>query len=414
MLSGVSCGALLRQTAENRRWKLVSRVRAHVAATRIGASASHYCVTMALAAMLLPFGAVTHLSFEPPIYLLALFGKVAFTSVILAAILHVIGMPLSATIAAFRKSPARLIAPMVAGCALVSVLGWSAGLLFTAATFVVVEFLHRHPTHRLRVVCSFVVPALYLLVVIVLMFYYNAIAASVRNPGAYDHVFMGLDSWFGLNVPEMSKLAVNTFPPQLLSWSETIYFGMFNILGATLILIALDGGMWRAMRFVGGVALAYYVTLALFVVFPNQGPYSLCLDHASHFPSDLRSYQIHFALLDEAERLYGHASTMLTAGGYFVSFPCMHVVKPTLALWYLRGYTKIAWLLAAYLMVLPVAIMLLEMHYFVDIPVGFAIAGIVIVITDPTALRRVQQLLRYGVYGGRPAKPAIHVTSSTS
>ena len=78
-----------------------------------------------------------------------------------------------------------------------------------------------------------------------------------------------------------SKLAVDTFPPQLLSWAETIYFGMFNILGATLILIALDGGMWRAMRFVGGVALAYYVTLALFMAFPNQVPVlTWPLDHA--------------------------------------------------------------------------------------------------------------------------------------
>jgi len=401
MLSGASSGALSGHTSDDRRSRFLSRVRFHVSATRIAPSAWHYWVTLSLAALLLPLGAVTRLSFAPPIYLLALFAKVAFSSVILAAILHVIDTPLSATIAVFRNRPIRLAAPAVMGCALVSLFGWSAGLLFTAATFVVVEFLYRHPKHRLKVACSVLFPALYLLGVIVLMFYYNAIAASVRNPGAYDPAFMRLDSWFGFNVPAMSKLAVDTFPPQLLSWAETIYFGMFNILGATLILIALDGGMWRAMRFVGGVALAYYVTLALFMAFPNQGPYSLCLDHASSFPSSLRSYPIHFALLDEAARLYRHSSTMLTAGGYFISFPCMHVVKPTLALWYLRAHKKIGWLLAAYLLVLPVAIVLLEMHYFVDIPVGFAIAAIVIVISDSAALRSVQRLLQDCLHAGR-------------
>ena len=411
MLSEASSGALSVHNAEDRRSRLLSRVRFHVSATRIAPVAWHYWVTLALAAMLMPLGAVTRLSFEPPIYLLALFAKVAFSSIILAAILHVIDTPLSTTITAFRNRPVRLMAPAVMGCALVSLFGWSAGLPFTAAAFVAVEFLYRHPKHRLRIVCSLLFPALYLLVVIILMFYYNAIAASVRNPGAYDPAFMRLDSWLGFNVPAMSKLAVDTFSPQLLSWAETIYFGMFNILGATLILIALDGGMWRAMRFVGGVALAYYVTLALFMVFPNQGPYSLCLDHASSFPSGLRSYPIHFALLDEAARLYQHSSTMLTSGGYFISFPCMHVVKPTLALWYLRAHKKIGWLLAAYLLVLPVAIILLEMHYFVDIPVGFAIAAMVIVISDSAALRSAQRLLQGRLHFGRSQKRAIPVSS---
>ena len=67
----------------------------------------------------------------------------------------------------------------------------------------------------------------------------------------------------------------------------------------------------------------------------------------------------------------------------------------------LRAHKKIGWLLAAYLLVLPVAIVLLEMHYFVDIPVGFAIAAIVIVISDSAALRSVQRLLQDCLHAGR-------------
>jgi hypothetical protein len=394
MSTGAGFQTLASHTADNYGSGILSRVRLHFSAIRIGPSTWHYWLTFALAVMLLPLGAVTRLSFAPPVYLLALFLKVAFGSTILAAILHVVDTPLSKTIAAFGQRPVRLAPPAVMGCVLVTMFGWSTGLLFSAATFVVVEFLYRHPKHRLRLVCSVLFPALYLLVVIILICYYNAIATSVRNPGAYDHAFMRLDAWFGFNVPSMSRLATETFPPQLLSWAETTYFGMFNILGATLILIALNGGVWRAMRFVGGVALAYYLTLAVFMVFPSQGPYSLCLDHASSFPSGLHSYSIHFALLDEAARLYQHSSTMLTSGGYFISFPCMHVVKPTLALWYLRAHKRIGFLLAAYLLVLPVAIILLEMHYFVDIPVGFAIAAIMIFVSDSEALQPVARLVK--------------------
>ena len=412
MLTGARRGGLFTKTLENQHWRFGSRLGWHASTVpRLAPSSLHYCVTLALAVLLLPLGAVTRLSFEPPIYLLALFTKVAFSSVILAGILHLIDTPLSTAVASFRAHPARLVALPIMGCAFVSVFGWSTGLSLTAAAFVVLEFLHRHPKRRLVVVCSFLLPALYLLLVIVLMFYYNAIAVSVRNPGAYDQSFMRLDSWLGFNVPAMSKLAVDTLPPQLLQWSETIYFGMFDILGATLILIALDGGIWRTMRFVGAVALAYFVTLALFMAFPSQGPYSLCLNHATSFPSVLKSYSIHLSLLDQAARLYRHSSTMLASGGYYISFPCMHVVKPTLALWYLRGHKRIGWLLAAYLVVLPIAIILLEMHYVVDIPVGFAIAGLVIVVSDPSARRSIQRLVRAGLNLGRPRKTAVYAPS---
>jgi len=409
MLTGARSGTLLAETVDDQRWTFFSRLRFRVSAlTRFVPSSLHYWVTLALAFMLLPLGAVTRLSFQPPIYLLALFAKVAFTAVVLAGILHLIDSPFSTIVDSFRVGSSRLVAPPIMGCAFVSFFGWSTGLSLTAAAFVVLEFWHRYPKSRLMVVSSFLLPALYLLVVITLMFYYNAIAVSVRNPGGYDQSFMRLDSWFGFNVPAISKLAVDTFSPRLLQWSETIYFGMFDILGATLILIAIDGGMWRAMRFVGAVALAYYVTLALFMVFPSQGPYSLCLDHASSFPNGLKSYSIHFSLLDQAARLYHHSSTMLASGGYYISFPCMHVVKPTLAMWYLRGHRRIAWLLAAYLVVLPIAIILLEMHYFVDIPIGFAIAGVVIVVSDPSAMLCIRRLVRERL---NSPKKAIYASS---
>ena len=142
------------------------------------------------------------------------------------------------------------------------------------------------------------------------------------------------------------------------------------------------------------------------MMFPSQGPYYLCLDHASSFPRVLKSYSIHMSLLDQARQLWHHSSTMLTSGGYYISFPCMHVVKPTLALWYLRAHKRMRLLLGAYLILLPIAIILLEMHYVVDIPVGFAIAGVVIVVSDSRAKRSIQRTMREGLNWRRSPKIA--------
>ena len=87
------------------------------------------------------------------------------------------------------------------------------------------------------------------------------------------------------------------------------------------------------MQFVGAVLLAYYITLGVFLVLPSQGPYFLCVDHASSFPNTLMSYPIQTSLLAHAREMFQHTSTITGQGDYFMSFPCMHVVKPTVALW---------------------------------------------------------------------------------
>ena len=68
-------------------------------------------------------------------------------------------------------------------------------------------------------------------------------------------------------------------------------------------------------------------------------------------------------------------------------------------------------MLAAYVVVLPIVIILLEMHYVVDIPVGFAVAGLVIVVSNPSAWRSVQRLLRAGLNLGRSRKSAVYAPS---
>ena len=355
--------------------------------------------------LLLPLGALTHLTFEPPIYLLKLFAKVAVSAVVLAGILHLVDAPLASTIDSFKVHPMRVLIPAAMAGVFVALLGWWPGLFLASVACVVLEFLYRKPNGRLAILWSLLGPALYLLLGIILVWDYNDIAVSARFAGTYDPLFMRLDSWLGFDVPALSKQAA-ALSPLILVWAEQIYFRMFDILGATLILIALEGGIRRAMQFVGAVLIAYYITLLLFLIVPSQGPYYLCSDHASSFPNTLASYPLHLSLLAHAQKMWGHTSTLVTSGGYFISFPCMHVVKPAVALWYLRGHKRIAFLLLAYLVALPIAIVLLEMHYVVDIPVGFAIAALVILISDPSALRIGSQVAAAAALVARAPTPA--------
>jgi len=333
---------------------------------------------------MLPFlASVARLRFEPPIYLLALFAKIACDAVVLAALFHVIDTPIT-TIQSFRVHPQRLLMLVGLTAVLVVTLG-SAGLFASMVAVVALEFFYRTPQRRWSTVFSFLVPALYMLIGVTLVWDYNDIIASLRFPATFDPVFMRMDSWLGVDVSAMSKKAVALFSPAILVWSEQIYFRMFDVMGAALILITYEGGIRRGMQFVGAVMLAYYVALIVFVVFPSEGPFYLCVDHATSFPSTSISYPIQLSFLAQARQMWEHTSTITTPGGYLVSFPCMHVVKPTVALWYLRDRKRIAALLCAYLVILPIAIMLLEWHYFVDIVAGFAVALVVIYVSDPTA-----------------------------
>ena len=341
----------------------------------------HYWISLALWVFLLPLAASTILVLEPPIFLVALFTKVACSGISLAAILHVIDTPIATTLQALRKRPERLLLPLLMATTFVGLLGWSVGLLLSSVAAITVEFCYRNPIGRVTIAWSLLAPALYLLLGIAIIFFYNDIAVSWRFPFSYDPLFMRLDAWAGVDVTAFSKhVAANS--PGLLTWAERAYFGMFDVLGGTLILVVLRRGVAAGMRFAGALVLAYYLTLLLFVLFPSQGPYALCADHASSFPHTLKSYPLQMSLVARAQEIWEHTSLITTAGGYYISFPSMHVVKPAVALWYLRSSRRIVLLLVAYLFVLLFAIVVLEMHYVVDILAGLAIAAFVIRISD--------------------------------
>ena len=216
---------------------------------------------------------------------------------------------------------------------------------------------------------------------------YNCAIVSVRFNFATDPALAAIDRWLlhGHSVSGLTHWAVQAFPLTFFRALEFIYFGMFPQIGATLILVALCDGRTRALQFVGTILMSYYLALAIFYIWPAQGPYSLCPAHFSRFPTSLQSYNIQKTLIPHALALWHHEAIARISTDYFIAFPCMHIVQPIIVLWFLRRWRRIVVALAAYDVVLVAAVFLLEMHYVIDVLVGFLVAAFAITITGAPA-----------------------------
>ena len=127
--------------------------------------------------------------------------------------------------------------------------------------------------------------------------------------------------------------------------------------------------------------MSYYLALVIFYIWPAQGPYSQCPAHFSRFPTSLQSYNIQKTLIPHALALWRHEPIAQISTDYFIAFPCMHLVQPIIVLWFLRRWKRMVIALATYDVLLVAAVLMLEMHYVIDIIVGFFVAALAITIT---------------------------------
>ena len=157
---------------------------------------------------------------------------------------------------------------------------------------------------------------------------------------------------------------------------------MFPQIGAAMFLLALCDGKKRALQFVGTILLSYYFALALFYLWPSQGPYYLCPEHFSRFPAGLQAYNIQKALIAHALARWHHEPLVRISTDYFIGLPCMHITQPLVVMWFLRRWRRMVIALAAYNCFLVAAVVLLEWHYVADIIAGILVAALAIAITD--------------------------------
>jgi hypothetical protein len=351
----------------------------------------HYWIGLLLALALVPVLRFENLpvKFDWITLSVAYWILLAAQSIFAAVLLCLIGLPrdqlLNPFLARYRENPLRFIPMLLFFAILVWFAGWLRALVLTVDAVAALELLNRQKAKGLRhAAASVLAPAAYLFFGFLMVLAYNNVIVSLRNNFATDPVLAGIDHWLlrGHSVSELSHWALQAFPLWFFKALEFIYFGMFLQIGATLIFLALYEGKTRALQFVGTILISYYLALIIFYIWPAQGPYTLCPAHFSRFPTSLQSYNIQAALIPHALALFHHARITRISTDYFIAFPCMHIVQPILVLWFLRSWRRIFRTLAVYDLFLVAAILMLEMHYVIDLLVALPVAILSVAITD--------------------------------
>jgi hypothetical protein len=350
----------------------------------------HYWISLLMCLAVVPVLRSQHLplKFDWITLGIAFWFLLAAQAIFVAAVLCVIGRPreqvLGPFLARYRQDPLRIIALLVFLAILVWVTTWAKALVVSVDAVALLELLHRQKTPGLRhAAASVFAPAAYLFFGFLMVLAYNCVIVSCRFNFATDPALAAIDRWLllGRSVSDLAHWSVQTFPISFFRALEFIYFGMFPQIGAALIFVALCEGRGRALQFVGTILMSYYLALAIFYIWPSQGPYYLCPAHFSRFPASLQVYNLQKTLIRDALALWQHVPISRISTDYFIALPCMHVAQPMVVIWFLRRWRRIALVLAAYDLLLIAAILMLEQHYVVDIIAGFLVAGLAIAIT---------------------------------
>ena len=250
---------------------------------------------------------------------------------------------------------------------------------FAIPALVAVLFLFAIPLHKISKV---LVPGLYLFVGLLTAFGFNVAVVTVRFEPNYDQVLQKVDQvlLFGHSVSELSHqfaASVPHFVPgALLVW----YALMFPQIGAALMLCSTFISREYAMRFVSAILVAYALSVAIFFAFPTHSPYFSCVGHISAgFPAAMVQIQEQFVRTATA-RFHGLRAPL--GPEYYISFPCMHIAQPLIAMWFLRRWRRMLIFLGIVNLILIFAIVILEWHYFADIIGGIVLAAISVWLVD--------------------------------
>ncbi len=341
----------------------------------------HYALSLVLCAALVPVLRIQRLpaNFDWGRLAIAYWIVLGAQSISLAALLCVIGAPRKQVweplLARYRNSRLRIVPLLCFYAVLVWATTGLEALILTVDTIAVLEFYERRKMRGVQQALGAAFPAAaYFFFGFLMVLAYNCVIVASRFNPASDPALAAVDRWMmhGYSVWDFTHWAVHTLPVSFFRAMEFIYFGMFPQIGATIILLAVCDGRARALQFIGSILLAYYMALAIFYIWPAQGPYYL---HPSGLPSSLRCYTVQTTLVSRALALHQHVPIHRISTDYFIEMPCMHIVQPLIVLWFLRRWRGGVMALAAYDAILVVAILVLEMHYLIDILAGLAVAA---------------------------------------
>jgi len=278
-------------------------------------------------------------------------------------------------LARYRTAKLRIVLAVVFLLVLLRVLPFAAAILAAAKTLFVIELAERsrsEGTSFIRKASRLLLPAIYMFVGLTLAIIYNDIIVADRFPLSFDGFLNRVDASFlwGRTISSIAHSLWAILPARFLSFLDIAYFQMFAIVGAGLLASAY-GSFKRGMQFVGACLTAYYLSLLIFYIWPTYGPYVFCSTHAAHAPAYLMAYKFQASGMQSLQAVSQHKQKYL-ASGYYIAFPALHVGLPVIAMGMLRRCRGVFWFLAAYNLVLVVAIMSLEWHYVIDLFGGVA------------------------------------------
>ena len=251
-------------------------------------------------------------------------------------------------------------------------------------------------------VVAVVLPASYLFIGLIVAFSYNDIIAALKFNFQADAQLNRIDAWMmhGLTVSRLAHLVAAHVPLRTFDVMTTIYFLLFPALGSTLAFLALQSGAARAIQFVGALMTSYYFVVACFYLIPAVGPFVICPDHFSVFPRAMKMFAGHYEYIEVLKGYMAGQRPDVLGPHYFAALPCMHIVQPLIALWFLRPWRRLAFLFVLFNVVLIPCILLLEQHYVIDLIAAIPLILLVLGMIDG---------LKWGTGPGRAVDaPPIH------
>jgi hypothetical protein len=372
-----------------------------VALVRTLRANGHYLLSALLVLAVLPAFKVSglHLSVSWERLIPLYWVGFAAHSTLAAVTLAIIGLPLKTTM---RPIWARFAAQKERLLIFVPFVMWAfwkfgiyLGLLWISIALVSTEIYDRSEGN-LRTIArplgSVMLPAMYLFGGLLLVFAYNDVIAATKDMGAYDWVFLRADSYLlhGGTISDLVRKASFSLSPRTFAFAETMYYRMFDQVGAAIVLIALCQGAKRGLQLVGTMLTAYYLALGIFYFWPSMGPFYTCPDHFIHFPHWLKTFDFQRTFIANAKLMATPNKSLSKVNtDYFIAFPSLHIALPIIVLWFMRRWKRIVLFLTLYDIILIPAILLLEWHYIVDLIGGIVVAVIAIFINysryDPCA-----------------------------
>ena len=317
----------------------------------------HWIATCLFAALVVPLflAAKLPLSVHWPRLVSIFWVGLSLHSVAFAVLLMVIGFPIHQTLGPvwthYKAQKPRLVFFVIFAIIMILQFGLLSGFVLIVLAVVLGELVDRTRGDLnaiVNLIKPLLVPSVYLFLGLVMVFAYNDLIATVKNPSAYDWLYLKMDSYLlgGSSVSAIAHSLIRRMPSSAV-WSEVIYYGMFNQIGATLIVLAIYAGSKEAARYVGTLLTAYYLGLVLFFLWPSMGPFYTCPGHFSEFPNFLRTYGSQLGMAQKAQLLATNRSLSQVDTDYFVAFPCLHIAQPLIVAWFLRKWRRIVVFLLA-------------------------------------------------------------------